>query len=330
VLLAVIAGSLSGPPLASSQKQELIDPESGAAFAPLQPHVQRVAAGQLDWTSLIASAWGKSLWVPRPGKYGWELKVKKKARLDAEAHLLSVLKAIPLTAELALRDKPELLKKARQFMNSAQPAEERKQHGKYFELKLELLLHGDHGLASILRSTTDPSDEVRDHLSASPILKSDGPTAVVVDARGLGAKAVLWPRLLDEEGSVLLDFGESGKASAGRFAAVIYLAVKPVSAATRGEENSGAAEMSRLGGRPFLLQAARAEGGHAGDLVLGSPAISSLMETDGAMALARESGIVILLEPLPLSIQNVQRKPPRKRSAPTKRPSLLSTAPDGD
>ena len=329
VAFAAIAGIMAGPPLASAENPEVTGAAGAEGSVPLQAYVQDLAAGQIDWAALSASAWGKTLWVPQKGRVGWERIIKAKAKADAEQKLLSVLEAVPVTAELTLKDRPELIQAVRHFVQSAEPAGERKGRGNHFELKLEVHLSGQDELVKALRSAMGTGGEKLETSPSGPAQRLEGPTAVVVDARGLDSKAVLWPRLLDEAGSVLLDFTGSAEMSAWRSASVAYLLMRSFAEADRPAESAGKEDRSRLGSRPLLLKAVRAEGANAGDLVLGSLATSSLMETSGAMDLAQQRGIFVLLDPPPLSIQRIPKKPRRRRPPHPKRPSLQSEAPGG-
>lgn len=108
-----------------------------------------------------------------------------------------------------------------------------------------------------------------------------GPTSLVVDAAGLKVAPALAPRLLDEAGTELYGpaaLGEAARKSAG------------VAAYARGLEAARRDLSARLGDRPLVVKAARAQGS---DLVLGPDAAAALA---GRPAFLAEGRVVILTD----------------------------------
>ena len=128
-----------------------------------------------------------------------------------------------------------------------------------------------------------PLDAVGDAVlpKAAAAAASSGPTSLVVDASGLKLAPALAPRLLDEEGKELYGpsaLGESARKAGG------------VAAYARSHEAARRDLGARLGDRPMVVKAVRAQGT---DLVLASADAASLAARPPFLA---EGRVVIITD----------------------------------
>lgn len=101
-------------------------------------------------------------------------------------------------------------------------------------------------------------------------------TGVIVDATGLGADRALWPRLLDQDGSVLYGNYDLSDDFLYNEGAVQY--------ATSLEEAKG---LSRAGSNPLVVKASATQGAYKADLVLGGGAAKKLGRAGEALTKLR-------------------------------------------
>jgi hypothetical protein len=243
------------------------------ALAATLPAAALGASGAVDWQKRVARCTGSgaanlkdAAGNPAVARIGAE----KAARLDALRNCLEVMKGVTVNgsqtvgtaigADNAVKGSVEGAVKG--FRTVAT---------RYFS---------DGGVEIDVEVPLDAVGEaVLPKAAASPA--STGPTSLVVDASGLKVAPALAPRLLDEGGKEL--YGPSAVGDAARRAGGVAAYARSLDAARR--------ELaSRLGDRPLVVKAVRAEGT---DLVLPADAAAAIAARPPFLA---EGRVVIIAE----------------------------------
>ncbi len=244
-----------------------------AAALAAVPLAARAEPGAVDWQRKVVRCTGSgaanlrdSGGNPAVARIGAE----KAAKLDALRSCLEALKGVQLqtgqtvggamASDAALSGKVEGL--VRGFRVVGKP--------RYFsdggvELDVEVPLEG----------------ALSDALLPRPEGKADAPTSLVVDARGLKLVPALAPRVLDEAGKELYgpaSLGEAGRRAGG-------------AAYARDLDAARATTKDRVGERPLVVKAARAQGS---DVVLSAADAAAL--SGKTLPFLAEGKVVILAD----------------------------------
>ncbi len=244
-----------------------------AAVAAL-PLAARAGPGAVDWQKKVVRCTGSgaanlrdAAGNPAVARVGAE----KAAKLDALRSCLEALKGVQLqtgqtvggamTSDAALSGKVEGL--VRGFRVVGKP--------RYFsdggvEMDVEVPLEG----------------ALSDALLPKPAGKGDAPTSLVVDARGQKLVPALAPRVLDEAGKEL--YGPASLGEAGRRAGGAAAYARDLDAAR-------ATMKDRIGERPLVVKAARAQGS---DVVLSAADAAAL--SGKTLPFLAEGKVVILAD----------------------------------
>ncbi|HEX9052325.1 MAG TPA: hypothetical protein VF841_17490 [Anaeromyxobacter sp.] len=245
-----------------------------AALAAL-PLAARGDPGAVDWQRKVVRCTGSGAanlrdagGNPAVARIGAE----KAAKLDALRSCLEALKGVQLqsgqtvgaalASDAALSGKVDGLVKG--FRLAGKP--------RYFsdggvELDVEVPLEG----------------ALSDALLPRPAGKAEGPTSLVVDARGQKLVPALAPRILDEAGQEL--YGPASLSEAGRRAG-------GAAAYARDLEAARATMKDRVGERPMVVKVVRAQGS---DVVLSGADAASL--SGKSLPFLAEGKVVILADP---------------------------------
>jgi hypothetical protein len=244
-----------------------------AAVAAL-PLAARAEAGAVDWQRKVVKCTGSGAanlrdagGNPAVARVGAE----KAAKLDALRNCMEALKGVQLQSgqtvggalksDAALTGKVEGL--VRGFKVVGKP--------RYFsdggvEMDVEVPLDG----------------ALSDALLPKPEAKPDAPTSLVVDARGLKLVPALAPRILDEAGKEL--YGPASLSESGRRAG-------GAAAYARDVETARATLKERIGDRPIVLKAVKAQGS---DVVVSGADAASLAGKD--LSFLAEGKVLILAD----------------------------------
>jgi hypothetical protein len=214
----------------------------------------------VDWEAQVLRATGAGapdLKASNPAQA--RLGAERSAKQDAQRKLLEQAKAIPLRADRTVADelaRPEVRGRVEEALRGFKVVGQRLYSDSGVELDVEVPLTA---LASVLL----PAAEKPLALNPEGAKKYTG---LVVDARGLGAKPVLAPRLLDSAGKPLYGseaLGAEARVSTGVAAWFTDFEV--------------AKKSPRVGAQPLVLKVAKLEGS---DLVLSDEAVKQLTESN--------------------------------------------------
>ena len=185
-----------------------------------RPHVEPCKGGRVDWTAGFILAEGKGIAEGRDDQS--ELMAKRAAFLDAAANALAISLGIPVDAKGRAGDVKNGRVKLEGVIKGHEIVEERwlpEEKPPQARVSLRVPLWGVKGVASVFvdrRKGVGP----RLVLASEPVDVSE--SVLIVDARGVGLKACLYPVVADVKGAVLHDAARIEAAHAGTVPAVRY------------------------------------------------------------------------------------------------------------
>jgi len=288
----------------------------------IEPYVVRRETGYFDWSRATAAAWGEVTVLKSRAQAVTEAQLREQAAYVAKQRLRALLGELPVDADSRLEDRPDLLAKALEFVAQGYVLDEREGRMNLHEVLWAIPLRGPEGLQLSLLGLLHPGSVPAGAFEAPPPnpvrRESSDPTTIVIDATGAQAGPVLFPRILDEGGSVIASTTTADPACVARRGFVSYAWEMPSAPADLRAEGSPPRTAVRLGENPLRVKAGSASGSLGGDIVLPGQEVARLRATPGAADLMRGCAIVILLDPPPSDLAAPPRAPAGKGQPPQK------------
>ena len=281
--------------------------------------VQKFDKGKIDWTKGIVTAWGEgeSLTTGKDRRLAQEL-AKRAAILEARKNLIEIIKAVRLDSKISIEDIVKSWDMARESINqavdvSSDTRAEVLPNGRAIAT-LELKIYGKLAdevypfspvagkvqaakVASIpSREETQPSKPSRESLAiregekpslkeGKPIKKRSTYTGVVIDARNLGVKPALFPKIFNEEGKPVYDYSK-----------VIYpYAIKEGMVRYEVDLNNARWD-ERVKPHPLVLRAVGVKGNDHTDVVIKDSDIKKLLREDSEGEFLKQGKVVIIVD----------------------------------
>jgi len=269
ILLTALLGLLSVPACADNSSVENLPSSSG----------------WINWDRQVVKAVGHGI---LPGDAQSEAQAALMARsaaiADAYRNLAMVINGVRVTGETYVRnfvtESDEVRLKVEGFIRGAEIVSEKQLSDRSFEVILQVPLVGEKGLVSELASELLPEE------TAPPETTGDGPTGLIIDARGLGVKPAISPKVYDEDGREV--YG-TVKVSPD-FAIEVGIAAYPRSM-------DQALKSQRTGARPLTVMALRRGPKFATDVIVSNSDAARIREADRRTGILPRCAVSILLNP---------------------------------
>lgn len=278
-LLSVLMLLVATPTLVSSESAHVIENTT--------PH------GRADWTTGIATAHG--IGIP-PKEAASPLQAKEMARTAAWAvalrNLLEVVMGIHVNSTTTVSNyvttNDEVRAKVEGFIRGARLVNEQEMPDGSYETTVEMKLGGE--FSKLVVPEIPPRSVPLAHYQPKGPLRSTPKsyTGLVVDARGLGARPALAPRLLTEQGEEAYSIAYVEQQVAAKDGIVLY-APDPASAKSN----------PRVTATPLLVKALRADGA---DLYISDADAQTIHGVPEHFKFLKQAKVLVVLE---------QKQPPR-------------------
>jgi len=275
------------PASAAVDLPESLDP----GLYPIDPVIEIFSDGWIDWSAGMASAWGRT-----PAKESGDMNNtpalrEMAATRDARERLWAVIGDIRIGPAGALSADPAAISAVQSLIDNA-PVAQKRERGRFLEVRLTLPMYGPVGIVRALRGGDDSGMDV----PVAPAGK-DEPTGVVIDARGTGLSPSLFPRILDPASATLWSVEAAdpftlmmrGVAGYGRM-------IKIVSPGPTRLEILKSPVLARTGARPVHLRAMAAAGDGGADIVLDEESASALAGSGRLRLFLAEARLVIVID----------------------------------
>ena len=281
--------------------------------------VQRFDKGKIDWTRGIITAWGEG--VPPFATKDWRLAqelAKKTAILEAQKNLIEIIKAVRLDSKISIEDIVKSWDMAKESINKAVDVSseiktqvlpngravatlELKIYGKLADdiypfspaagkvqtVKVPSISQGEKIQPSkpsresfFMRGVEKPS--LKEKKSAG---EGTAYTGIVIDARNLGIKPALFPKIFNEEGKLVYDYSKVGYSYAIKEGMVRYEV-----------DLNNARWDERVKPHPLVLRAIGVKGDDFTDVVIKDSDIKKLLKEDRQGEFFKQGKVVIIVD----------------------------------
>lgn len=260
-------------------------------FRPVDPVLETVKDGYIDWTSGRVYAWGRT--PSRQTRHMGDSDALKKqiATQAAGRRLEEILGVVRLASGRSLAEVPGGLEMAARVTEGAVEEQTRERRGRDLEVQLSAPLHGR---GSILEELASPGETEGGKAGTG---EGKGPTGIVIDARGTGLRPALQPRILDSAGDALWSWEQADPVARVRRGMLAYGRLTRIH---RPEPSSLEWQrdpvLTRMGERPVFLTASGASGPVPCDLRLEGEAAERLGSDPVLRALLARGQLVVVVD----------------------------------
>lgn len=263
-----------------------IGDSSGHITDSVTPH------GRADWTAGTVTARGIGIPPKNPAS---ALQAREMARTAAWSvalrNLLEVVKGVYVDSTTTVSNyvttNDEIRTKVEGFIKGARIVKEQEMPDGSFETTVEMKLAGDFSNLLLPKPSPKTAPLQQYQKEAAPSApKPKSYTGLVIDARGLGAKPALAPRLLNEEGEEAYSVAYVEQRGTAEQGIVIYVP-DPASA----EANP------RVTNTPLLVKALRAQGKQRTDLVISDADVQTIHGVPEHFKFLKQAKVLVIIDP---------------------------------
>jgi TolB-like protein len=256
-------------------------------------YVQRSPKGEVDWEKGILRVVGRAKGAAADDAKA-SLLARRSAIADAYARAMEVVSAVRIDGDQSVADAEKKDKQLRvQIEGLVQGGKVVKDNpagaGGTYEVTLEVPMRGLRGVQTVFLGSLAQPKSAKESAAAEP-LAADEYTGIVIDMRGTGVEAGLFPKLMDEQGNVIADPAQTDADVLKAKGQAAYVT------ADKGADLGALLDHERLGERPLVMVASLAP------FVIGQAAGS----IDFSKRLNRRQG------PKPLTVKGVSTNGPMK------------------
>lgn len=245
--------------------------------------------GRADWTTGIVTARG--IGIP-PKNAASALQAREMARTAAWSvalrNLLEVVKGVYVdsttTVSNFITTNDEVRTKVEGFVKGARIVKEQEMPDGSFETTVEMKMTGE--FSNLLLPKAAPKTApLTQYQKPVPTTIPKSYTGLVVDARGLGAKPALAPRLLNEEGEEAYSVAYVEQRGTAEQGIVIYVP-DPTSAQVN----------PRVTNTPLQVKALRAQGNQRTDLVISDADVQTIHGIPEHFKFLKQAKVLVILD----------------------------------
>ena len=253
-----------------------------------QDLLEPVGNGAVNWSRGIIQATG--IGAPPESAYGKPQArplALRAAKLDALRNMLEVVKGVRIDSTSVVKNfeiqSDVIMSKVEGMVRGARQVKQEYMSDGTVEVVMEMDLHGDFAQLT-LPADIRQVETIKPISPAAPAPETTY-TGLVVDARGLGARPAMAPKVLDEQGQEI--YGSA-------FVSREYAVQQGVAGYAK---NISAAEASeRVAGQPFTVKALRTTGPGRCDLVIPNVDAAKLRNLSEHLAFLKKCRVMIVVD----------------------------------
>ena len=281
--------------------------------------VQKYPQGEINWGDGFVIAYGKAEIIDS-GPNG-ENQASRAAELDAKAHLLEIIKDIPLDDRTKTGQEQRISFTLEGFVQGSEVAAKSKT-GTTIHVTVQAPIRGVKGLTMAIlgfytppppppppapRPEEKPEEKAKVAEQKKPLLDPRSFTGVVIDARKVQANASLFPKLQDEKKQEVYTVGRVNKADLQKRGMASYAVVsrdatisklfpraRVVQVRYQGQTATANA-VRRQGEKPLTVTAVGADGSLQTNLVLSEEDAARIRQLEEETNVLKECRVVIVL-----------------------------------
>jgi hypothetical protein len=243
------------------------------------------ANGWINWERQVVKAVGHGV-LPGDAESPEQaaLMARSAAVADAYRNLASMIYGVRVSGDTYVRnfitESDEVRLKVEGFIRGAEVVSDRQLSDKSFEVILQVPLAGQDGILSGLASELLPGG------AQAPQAAEGGYTGLVIDARGLGVKPAISPKVYDEDGTEVYGTVQVSP----DYAIEVGIAGYPKSI-------EQALKSPRIGAKPLVVKALRKGSKFVTDVVIGNAEAAKIREAEESFGILSRCRVSILIGP---------------------------------
>lgn len=256
--------------------------------------VQEVNGGEIDWTAGVIRVTGRGVSPGKVESYAQgQLMAMGAAQLDAERILAGTVNGVQLDSERTLRGFIQRSYKVKERVSAclkgARIVGTRFLSNGVAEVEMELPLVGEGGLTRIIYSGGYGYAAKPDFYYPRPggAVGGEVYTGLIIDARGLGLKPAMNPKVLSENGALV--YGMDRRIMEDKK----FVIKQGLVAYVRTMEK--AKELKRIGKNPFVVRATGVAGQFKTDVVIGEEQAKAILKLKGLLTFWEQCRVAIVL-----------------------------------
>lgn len=252
-----------------------------AADAPAQD-TSTPTTGWVNWDRQVMKAVGHGVLpgdADNPAQAS--LMARSAAIADAYRNLASVVNGVRVTGDTYVKnyitESDEVRLKVKGFIRGAQIVSEKQLSDRSYEIILQLPMNGKNGLISDLDLLPENS---------RPVATGEGPTGLIIDARGLDVKPGISPKIYDENCAEV--YGTIGVSP--DYAIEVGIAAYP-------KNMELAMKSTRVGRKPLVVKALRKSTKSVTDIVISNDNAARIRDANSKTGMLDRCSVAIVLGP---------------------------------
>jgi hypothetical protein len=266
-------------------------------FIPLTPSswaqqsvTQAVGNGEIDWSEQVIRATGSGAPKPdAPNIAAARLGAERAAKADALRNILEIIKGVRIDSETlvvnAMTQNDVIRTRVQGIVRGARTVNTRYLSDGAVEVTVEIRMANPAAPNDTLAATILPPQALGSQLQNIPKAGNPVYTGVIFDARGLGIRPAMSPKVLDEDGREVYGSAFVSAEWAAKFGIVGY--AKDLEASKKND---------RVAANPLVVKGTKVSGAAGCDLVIGNADAQGMRDMSKNLSFLEQCRVLILVD----------------------------------
>jgi hypothetical protein len=255
-----------------------------------QAVIQAVGSGEIDWSEQVIRATGSGAPNPdAPNIAAARLGAERAAKADALRNILETIKGVRIDSETlvvnAMTQNDVIRTRVQGIIRGARTVNTRYLSDGAVEVTVEIQMASTTAPSNTLTATVLPPQTLGTQSQNIPKAGNPVYTGVIFDARGLGIRPAMSPKVLDEDGREVYGSAFVSAEWATKFGIVGY--AKDLEASKKND---------RVAANPLVVQGAKASGSGGCDLVISNADAQGMRDMSKNLSFLEQCRVLIVVD----------------------------------
>jgi hypothetical protein len=255
-----------------------------------QAVIQAVGSGEIDWSEQVIRATGSGAPNPdAPNIAAARLGAERAAKADALRNILETIKGVRIDSETlvvnAMTQNDVIRTRVQGIVRGARTVNTRYLSDGAVEVTVEIQMASTTAPSNTLTATVLPPQTLGTQSQNIPKAGNPVYTGVIFDARGLGIRPAMSPKVLDEDGREVYGSAFVSAEWATKFGIVGY--AKDLEASKKND---------RVAANPLVVKGAKASGSGGCDLVISNADAQGMRDMSKNLSFLEQCRVLIVVD----------------------------------
>jgi hypothetical protein len=255
-----------------------------------QAVIQAVGSGEIDWSEQVIRATGSGAPNPdAPNVAAARLGAERAAKADALRNILETIKGVRIDSETlvvnAMTQNDVIRTRVQGIVRGARTVNTRYLSDGAVEVTVEIQMASTTAPSNTLTATVLPPQTLGTQSQNIPKAGNPVYTGVIFDARGLGIRPAMSPKVLDEDGREVYGSAFVSAEWATKFGIVGY--AKDLEASKKND---------RVAANPLVVKGAKASGSGGCDLVISNADAQGMRDMSKNLSFLEQCRVLIVVD----------------------------------